>query len=66
MGGSAFCTSGRCGMLKAPLDILADKLRGYVAPAYDLMEIPDQVLKSCEALMPHLACLYIWHVLLSF
>jgi hypothetical protein len=49
--------SSICGMLKAPLDILADKLRGYVALAYDLMEIPDLVLKACEALMPHLAYL---------
>jgi methoxylated aromatic compound---corrinoid protein Co-methyltransferase len=47
--------SSICGMLKAPLDILADKLRGYVALAFDLMEIPDKVLKACEALMPHLA-----------
>jgi len=44
-----------CGMLKAPLDILADKLRGYVALAFDLMEIPDKVLAACRALMPHLA-----------
>ncbi|HWR51389.1 MAG TPA: uroporphyrinogen decarboxylase family protein [Bryobacteraceae bacterium] len=49
--------SALCGMLKAPLDILADKLRGYVALAFDLMEIPDKVLKACEALMPHLGYL---------
>jgi uroporphyrinogen-III decarboxylase len=49
--------SSICGMLKAPLDILADKLRGYVALAYDLMEIPDKVLQACQALMPHLAYL---------
>jgi methoxylated aromatic compound---corrinoid protein Co-methyltransferase len=49
--------SSICGMLKAPLDILADKLRGYVALAFDLMEIPDKVRKACEALMPHLAYL---------
>ncbi len=49
--------SSICGMLKAPLDILADKLRGYVALAFDLMEVPDKVLKACEALMPHLAWL---------
>ena len=49
--------SSICGMLKAPLDILADKLRGYVALAFDLMEIPEKVLKACEALMPHLAYL---------
>ena len=47
--------SSICGMLKAPLDILADKLRGYVGLAFDLKEIPDKVLRACEALMPHLA-----------
>ncbi len=47
--------SSICGMLKAPLDILADKLRGYVALAFDLMEIPEKVLRACQALMPHLA-----------
>ncbi|MCW5978136.1 MAG: hypothetical protein KIT09_08660 [Bryobacteraceae bacterium] len=46
--------SSICGMLKAPLDILADKLRGYIGLAFDLKEIPDKVLKACEALMPHL------------
>ncbi len=49
--------SSICGMLKAPLDILADKLRGYVALAFDLMEIPETVLAACQALMPHLAYL---------
>ncbi len=49
--------SAVCGMLKAPLDIIADKLRGYVALVYDLMEIPDKVLKACEAVMPHLGYL---------
>ena len=47
--------SAICGMLKAPLDILADKLRGYVGLAFDLMEAPEKVLRACEALMPHLA-----------
>ncbi len=42
------------GMLKAPLDVLADKLRGYIGLAFDLMEIPDQVLAACRALQPHL------------
>jgi hypothetical protein len=42
------------GMLKAPLDILADKLRGYVGLAFDLKEMPDKVLAACEALRPHL------------
>ena len=46
--------SAICGMLKAPLDILADKLRGYVGLAFDLMEAPDKVLAACQALMPHL------------
>lgn len=46
--------SAICGMLKAPLDILADKLRGYVGLAFDLKEIPEKVLAACEALMPHL------------
>ena len=49
-----------CGMLKAPLDILADKLRGYVGLAMDLMEIPEKVLAACQALAPHLE-----HVALS-
>ncbi len=42
------------GMLKAPLDILADKLRGYLGLAMDLMEIPEKVNEACHALMPHL------------
>ncbi|MCX6625015.1 MAG: hypothetical protein NTY38_28930, partial [Acidobacteria bacterium] len=46
--------SSICGMLKAPLDILADKLRGYIGLAFDLMEIPDKVMAACQALMPHL------------
>lgn len=46
--------SAICGMLKAPLDVLADKLRGYLGLAFDLMEIPDKVVAACEALMPHL------------
>ena len=43
------------GMLKAPLDVLGDKFRGYLGLAFDLMEIPDKVLAACQALMPHLA-----------
>ncbi|MBL8175398.1 MAG: hypothetical protein JNK48_12060 [Bryobacterales bacterium] len=42
------------GMLKAPLDVLADKFRGYLGLAFDLKEIPDKVEKACQALMPHL------------
>jgi hypothetical protein len=49
--------SAICGMLKAPLDILADKLRGYMALAFDLMEVPEKVLAACQALMPHLGWL---------
>ena len=42
------------GILKAPLDIIADKLRGYIGLCTDLMEQPAKVLSACEALMPHL------------
>ena len=49
--------SAICGMLKAPLDILADKLRGYIGLVFDLKEIPEKVLEACEALMPHLGYL---------
>ena len=48
------------GILKAPLDIIADKLRGYLGLVADLMERPKKVLAACEALMPHLT-----HVALS-
>ncbi len=48
------------GILKAPLDILGDKLRGYLGLCEDLMERPKKVLAACEALMPHLL-----HVALS-
>ena len=41
-------------VLKAPLDIIGDKLRGYVNLCYDLHEHRDKVIKACEALMPHL------------
>lgn len=43
------------GMLRAPFDILADKLRGYVGLIDDLYQQPRKVLAACEALMPHLA-----------
>lgn len=42
------------GIFKAPMDILADKLRGYLGLVDDLMTQPDKVLAACEALMPHL------------
>jgi len=48
------------GILKAPLDIIADKLRGYLGLVSDLVERPKKVLAACEALAPHLA-----HVALS-
>jgi len=52
--------SALSGILKAPMDILADKLRGYLGLATDLIERPEKVLAACEALMPHLT-----HVALS-
>ena len=42
------------GLLKAPFDILADKLRGYVGLCMDVLERPEKVLAACEALAPHL------------
>lgn len=47
--------SAIAGILKAPLDILADKFRGYVGLAKDLRRQPEKVLEACEALAPHLA-----------
>jgi len=52
--------SAIAGILKAPMDILADKLRGYLGLCTDLMERPDKVKAACEALAPHLL-----HVALS-
>ncbi|MGC8843220.1 MAG: uroporphyrinogen decarboxylase family protein, partial [bacterium] len=42
------------GILKAPFDILADKLRGYIGLTMDMFNQPKKVLKACEALQPHL------------
>ncbi len=42
------------GILKAPFDIIGDKLRGYIGLTMDMIEQPDKVLSACEALMPHL------------
>ncbi len=42
------------GIFKAPFDIIADKLRGYLGLMSDLIEQPDKVQAACEALMPHL------------
>ena len=42
------------GILKAPFDIIADKLRGYKGLCMDLFQRPDKVVAACEAMMPHL------------
>lgn len=42
------------GILKAPFDILADKLRGYKGLCMDLFRQPEKVVAACEALAPHL------------
>lgn len=47
--------SAIAGILKAPLDILADKFRGYMGLCADLIERPKKVLAACEALQPHMA-----------
>jgi len=46
--------SAIAGILKAPMDILADKMRGYLGLCADLMERPEKVLRACEAMQPHL------------
>ncbi len=46
--------SAIAGILKAPLDILADKMRGYLGLCEDVIERPQKVRQACEALMPHL------------
>jgi uroporphyrinogen-III decarboxylase len=46
--------SAIAGIFKAPFDIIADKLRGYVGLTLDMHTQPDKVLAACEALMPHL------------
>ncbi len=46
--------SAIAGILKAPFDIIADKLRGYRALCMDMFRQPDKVLVACEALAPHL------------
>lgn len=42
------------GILKAPFDILADKLRGFRQVSLDVYRQPDKVLAACEALMPYM------------
>ena len=46
--------SAIAGIFKAPFDILADKLRGYIGLTMDMATQPKKVLAACEALMPHL------------
>lgn len=46
--------SAIAGIFKAPMDIIADKLRGYYGLVDDLLERPDKVLAACESLMPYL------------
>jgi uroporphyrinogen-III decarboxylase len=46
--------SAIAGIFKAPFDIIADKLRGYVGLTMDMHTQPEKVLRACEALMPHL------------
>ncbi len=46
--------SANSGMIKAPLDILADKFRGFMELSIDCIERPQVVLKACEALIPHI------------
>ena len=46
--------SAIAGIFKAPFDIIADKLRGYVGLTLDMRAQPDKVLRACEALAPHL------------
>jgi methoxylated aromatic compound---corrinoid protein Co-methyltransferase len=48
------------GMLKAPLDVLADKFRGYIGLVMDLQTMPEKVMAACEALQSQLL-----HVALS-
>ncbi|MCX7826854.1 MAG: hypothetical protein N2689_15045, partial [Verrucomicrobiae bacterium] len=54
MRSEAGTVSAISGILKAPLDIIADKFRGYLGLCSDLMERPKKVQKLCEALQPHL------------
>ncbi|MGL6227535.1 MAG: uroporphyrinogen decarboxylase family protein [Thermoguttaceae bacterium] len=42
------------GILKAPFDIIADKLRGYKALCMDMYSRPEKVLAACESMMHHL------------
>jgi hypothetical protein len=46
--------SAIAGIFKAPFDIIADKMRGYLGLVHDMETQPQKVLKACEALIPHL------------
>ncbi len=46
--------SAIAGIFKAPFDIIADKLRGYIGLTMDMQKQPKRVLKAAEALIPHL------------
>ncbi|HID24072.1 MAG TPA: hypothetical protein EYP14_16955 [Planctomycetaceae bacterium] len=46
--------SALAGILKAPFDILSDKLRGFIGLTMDMFQQPDKVRAACEALIPHL------------
>ena len=46
--------SAIAGIFKAPFDIIADKLRGYLGLVHDMETQPKKVLDACEALIPHL------------
>jgi uroporphyrinogen-III decarboxylase len=46
--------SAIAGILKAPFEIIADKLRGYLGLMADMETQPGKVLAACEALAPHL------------
>lgn len=46
--------SAIAGIFKAPFDIIADKMRGYVGLTMDMHKQPEKVLKAAEALIPHL------------
>ena len=46
--------SAIAGILKAPFDIIADKLRGYTGLCMDMYRQPDKVVAACEAMAPQL------------
>jgi uroporphyrinogen-III decarboxylase len=54
MRAEAGTVSAIAGIFKAPFDIIADKLRGYIGLTMDMATQPEKVLAACEALMPHL------------